>query len=182
MRLGAIAQCTSGWTTLLQVGAVDELRERLFEAGRAWHVERGAERDALRRAYKQLERALSVGISRSAAATIVGVARQTSARAVTMPSKRRISVGPVSHQLGVHWRDGVIYPPTLDAHQRRDVERAKQRLENAGNQLAAARENTARTRAVLTGAIREALAAQIPRREIARVAGIARDSVSDLLK
>lgn len=167
---------------MLQVGAVDELRERLRDAGQAWHVARGAERDALRRAYKQLERALSVGISRSAAATIVGVARQTSARAVTMPSRRRISVGPVSHQLGVHWRDGVIYPPTLDAHQRRDVERASRRLQNAGDQLAAARENTVHARAVLAGAIREAMAAQIPRREIARVAGLARDSVGDLLK
>ena len=167
---------------MFQVGGDDELRKRLRDARRAWRAARRAEAAALHQAHRQVAWALEIGIARSAAAEIVGVVREASVRATTMPSTRRIAVGnsDAHHQVGVHWRAGVLYPPTLDAHQRRDVERTRRRLEAAGERLAATREDTASARAALVAAAKSARSANISRREIARVTGLARDTLADL--
>ena len=154
---------------------------RLRDAARAWRDARRREAAALRNAHKQVQWALSIGIARSSAATIANVARESSIRETKMPATRRIVVGNSdSHKVGVHWRDGVIYPPTLTAQQRREVERARRGLERAGDRLGTAREHTASTRKALRAAVIAARLAKIPDRRIAKVAGIARDTVSDL--
>ena len=126
---------------------------------------------------------MRIGISRSAAAPLAGLTRTASARRplsgeARTPVACRYDVG--NHR--IHWRRGEVYPPGLSAHQRRDVERARQRLIEVGDRLGCARKDVDRARADLRAVVEAARRAEIPDRRIAKVAGLARDTVGDLVR